>query len=115
MRSRQDKEQPHPNPRTEGKDGPSGGPSPSPAPNAPRFEDVFSVEEIQRLQDAFAEAANVASLITDPSGRPITRPSNFTALCRDVIRATPKGRANCRRSDAFLGRANDAGPTIANC
>lgn len=115
MRSRQDKEQPYPKPRSDGEDGPSGRPSPSPAPNAPRFEDVFAVEDIQRLQDAFAEAANVASLITDPSGRPITRPSNFTTLCRDVIRATPKGRANCRRSDAILGRANDAGPTIANC
>ena len=114
MRSRQDKEPPHPKPRVDGEAGPSGGPSLSSAPNAPRFEDVFSVEDIQRLQDAFAEAVNVASLITDPSGRPITRPSNFTTLCRDVIRAT-KGRANCRRSDTVLGRATDSGPTIAKC
>lgn len=80
-----------------------------------RFEDLFSLDEIQRVQDAFAAAAGVASLITTPDGRPLTRPSNFTVLCRTLIRGTEKGQANCGRSDAMLSQPNRDGPTIANC
>ncbi|MEA4854839.1 MAG: PocR ligand-binding domain-containing protein [Solidesulfovibrio sp.] len=87
----------------------------APAAETFRFEDIFPLDDIQRIQDAFAEAADVASLITDPDGRPITRPSNFTPLCRDIIRATPKGLANCLRSDARLGRTTSGAPTIARC
>ncbi|WP_428559062.1 MAG: PocR ligand-binding domain-containing protein [Solidesulfovibrio sp. DCME] len=83
--------------------------------DAIRFEDIFSLDDIQRIQDAFAEAADVASLITDPDGRPITRPSHFTPLCRDIIRATPQGLANCRHSDATLGRTRSEAPTITRC
>jgi PAS domain S-box-containing protein len=85
------------------------------SPDALRFEDIFALEDIQRIQDAFAEAADVASLITDPQGRPLTRPSNFTALCRDVVRGTAKGLANCRQSDALFGRSNPDGPIIGRC
>jgi PAS domain S-box-containing protein len=39
--------------------------------------DLFLAEEIQRVQDAFALASNVASVISAPDGTPLTRPSNF--------------------------------------
>lgn len=39
--------------------------------------DLFQAEEIQRVQDAFAIASNVASVISAPDGTPLTRPSNF--------------------------------------
>ncbi|MEF2229381.1 MAG: PocR ligand-binding domain-containing protein [Pseudodesulfovibrio sp.] len=79
------------------------------------FEDLFDLEEIQAIQDAFAQATGVGSLITTPDGRPITRPSNFCELCRDVIRGTEKGLANCMRSDAVIGRQDPAGPTLQPC
>lgn len=79
------------------------------------FGDIFNVDEIQAMQDSFAAAANVASIITDPGGRPLTRPSNFCRLCRDVIRSTEKGLANCMRSDAELGRPHPDGPIIRKC
>jgi len=79
-----------------------------------RFEDIFALEEIQSIQDAFAAAAGVASIISDPSGRPLTRPSNFTDLCLH-IRASPKGAANCRRSDAYLGSLNRQSPSFCSC
>lgn len=84
-------------------------------PTTARFEDIFCLEDIQRIQDAFAEAADVASLITDPAGRPLTRPSNFTTLCADIIRTTEKGLANCMRSDACLGHGFKDGPTVRHC
>lgn len=79
------------------------------------FEDLFDLKDIQRLQDEFAEATGVASLITTPDGTPITAPSNFTRLCNDIIRATPKGCANCHRSDASIGKLNPSGPIIQPC
>ncbi|XHR28633.1 MAG: PocR ligand-binding domain-containing protein [Chthoniobacteraceae bacterium] len=79
-----------------------------------RFQDLFDLGEIQRIQDAFSTATGVASIITDANGRPLTRPSNFCTLCQ-LIRATPKGRQNCYRSDAALGRTHPEGPIIAPC
>lgn len=76
---------------------------------------LFNMEELQRIQDAFAEATGVASVITGPDGTPITRPSNFCRLCRDIIRNTETGRRNCFRSDAVLGRYAPAGPTVQRC
>lgn len=80
-----------------------------------RFEDVFDIREIQRVQDAFARAVGVASLITDSDGRPITEPSNFCRLCADVIRKTEKGRLNCMHSDALLGAGCPDGVLFQPC
>ena len=80
-----------------------------------RFEDYFDVEAIQRIQDAFSEATNVASIITDLDGRPITRPSRFCRLCNDVIRKTEKGLKNCMRSDASFGTKSPLEPIMRPC
>lgn len=79
------------------------------------IEDLFNLEELQLFQDQFACATGVASLITRPDGTPITRPSNFTRLCRDIIRQSPLGRANCERSDALVGQDCVQGPIIQPC
>ena len=79
------------------------------------FEELFNLEEIQRIQDEFAKATGVASIITQPDGTPITEPSNFTCLCMDIIRKTEKGCANCFKSDATLGKHKPDGPTIQLC
>lgn len=79
------------------------------------FLDLFTVHDIQRLQDEFALATGVASIITKPDGTPITKPSNFCRFCSEVIRNTEKGRLNCYKSDAIIGRPNPDGPTIQTC
>ena len=79
------------------------------------FEDLFNLDDIQRLQDEFASATGVASIITHMDGTPITRPSNFCRLCNDIIRKTDKGRANCYKSDAVIGRLSPKGPIIQPC
>jgi len=83
--------------------------------SAVSFATLFSLEEIQRIQDAFAEATGVASIITQPDGTPITRPSRFCRLCIDVIRRTKKGLSNCYCSDAVIGRHNPSGPIVQPC
>lgn len=79
------------------------------------FEDLFNLEDLQLLQDQFAKATGVASIITRTDGTPITRPSNFTRLCNDIIRTSEKGFTNCCRSDAALGRLSTDGPSIQPC
>jgi PAS domain S-box-containing protein len=79
------------------------------------FEDLFNLPDIQRLQDEFSTATGVASIITRTDGTPITAPSNFCRLCKDIIRKTDKGYLNCLQSDAVLGSFNLEGPTIQPC
>ena len=79
------------------------------------FEELFNLADIQRLQDDFARATGVASIITLPDGTPITAPSSFCRLCNDIIRKTEKGCANCYKSDAVIGRLYHQGPTIQPC
>lgn len=82
---------------------------------APGLLDIFGLDELQRMQDVFANATGVASLITGTDGTPMTKPSNFCRLCSKVIRGTPKGLANCCKSDAVLGGYNPNGPSVEVC
>ena len=83
--------------------------------SAIKFEELFNIEEIQAIQDAFSDATGVASIITDVNGRPITLPSNFCYLCAGIIRKTEKGLLNCMYSDAELGKVKPDGPIIQPC
>jgi len=85
------------------------------AANNIKFSDIFLLDDIQHLQDLFSVATGVASIITYPDGTPITKPSNFCRLCKDIIRNTEKGLANCMKSDALIGRHNSSGPIIRRC
>jgi len=81
----------------------------------PKFTELFDQNEIQSIQDSFARATGVASIITDPQGNPITKPSNFCRLCKDIIRKSEKGLSNCIHSDAAIGRYHPDGPVIKCC
>jgi PAS domain S-box-containing protein len=84
-------------------------------PGGVTLESLFDMDDLQRMQDEFSEAMDVASLITTPEGEPITRPSNFRRLCEEVIRSTDKGRKNCLRSDAKLGEGLSGAPKVQKC
>ncbi len=79
------------------------------------FEDLFKLDEIQSIQDSFAAATGVASIITRTNGEPIAVPSNFCRLCIGIIRETEKGFTNCKYSDSVIGRFNPSGPIISKC
>ncbi|OQX22394.1 MAG: hypothetical protein BWK80_30605 [Desulfobacteraceae bacterium IS3] len=78
----------------------------------PEFADIFDMEEIQQIQDAFAHAANVASIITAPDGIPITKPSNYCRLCRKIIQKTGRGFQNCMKSTALIGAVSKEGRAV---
>lgn len=79
------------------------------------FRDLFDIDEVQRIQDAFSNATGVASIITETDGTPITAPSGFSCLCNDIIRKTEKGLKNCMISDAIIGSPNPSGPRLQKC
>ena len=80
-----------------------------------KLTDLYDLENLQKFQDEFSQATGVASIITDPRGNPITKPSNFCELCKDVIRQTEQGKTNCFKSDRKLGNYNPDGPNIHQC
>jgi len=80
-----------------------------------KFEDLFDSETIQRLQDQFADATRVASIITRPDGVPLTKPSNFTKFCFGIVRNTEIGLMKCIRSDAVIGGCHSDCPHIQPC
>jgi PAS domain S-box-containing protein len=79
------------------------------------FNDLFNYEEIQKLQDQFAKACGVASIITHPDGAPITKPSMFCRLCEGIIRQTEIGLKNCYHSDSVIGCHSPDGPIVQQC
>lgn len=81
----------------------------------PPFVELFDLEEIQHIQDAFSDMTGLASIITNPLGVPITRASNFCGLCQNVIRKTDKGLRNCMISDSEHGKVNPEGPLMGPC
>jgi PAS domain S-box-containing protein len=64
--------------------------------------DLIDLKHLQQIQDSFAKATGVASIISDADGNPITKPSNFCGVCR-AVRATEKGNRRCIESDRILG------------
>lgn len=84
-------------------------------PGIIQLSDLFDIADLQRIQDAFAEATGVASIITAPDGTPITQISNSCRLCSEIIRKTEKGLSNCFKSDAEIGRYNPSGPIVQVC
>src|SRR5664280_373109 len=79
------------------------------------FSDLFDLDDIQHIQDLFSDATGVASIITHPDGKPITRPSNFCRLCNEIIRKTDSGLSNCFKSDAEIGKPSPSEPIIQPC
>lgn len=78
--------------------------------------DFLDVEFFQTLQDRFSEEFGIASVITDVTGLPITKPSNFTNFC-NLIRCTSAGDKKCQFFDSYGGcKANiDKKPIIYPC
>ncbi len=61
--------------------------------------DLFEVEMLQRIQDAFAKMTGLAAQITDANGKPITRGSNYTDYCAKYTRKSVLGCLRCEQCD----------------
>ena len=65
--------------------------------------DIVGIDVLQSLQNAFADAFIMPSIIYGPNGKPITKPSRFTSFC-SLVRSTKEGAARCEIFDGKLMR-----------
>jgi len=63
---------------------------------------MVDISVMQRIQDAFARAMDLAAVTVDRYGKPITMPSNFRPLCK-LIRSHPDGLRRCMACDSMGG------------
>lgn len=78
--------------------------------------DVIPLNHLQKLQDQFTSETNVASIIIDLNGKPITKPSNFSKICT-LIHNTELGKLQCDASDNERKKlsVNNNQPTYLKC
>ena len=62
-----------------------------------RLVDLVDVGLLQSLQDSFSHTYNIASVIYDEHGVPITKPSNFSKFCM-LLRSSKLGLHRCELS-----------------
>lgn len=60
--------------------------------------DLFDVDMLQRIQDAFSNMTGLAAIITDANGIPVTKGANFTTYCTST-RNTLIGSLRCQQCD----------------
>ncbi len=66
--------------------------------------EMVSLAEVQKLQDLFAEAMGVFSLIVNSKGEALTRGSNYCAVCR-LLCGNEAGNRNCMQVQAEICRS----------
>lgn len=66
-----------------------------------KLTDLFDVEMLQRMQDAFSNMTGLAAVITDANGVAVTKGSNFTDFCALYTRANPIGCLRCQECDKY--------------
>lgn len=78
---------------------------------------LIKPDVLQQIQDAFSDYTGMAALTTDAAGVPVTKGSNFTRFCTEVIRTSPKGCSECEKCDknGALIALNDKKPAIYRC
>jgi len=80
-----------------------------------QFNDLFEISDMQRLQELFSDVNGVASIITLPDGTPITQPSNWCRLCKDIVPKSETGLSNCFQLNSIPDSENASEPIVKLC
>ena len=77
---------------------------------------LIDLEQLQRIQDDFAVETGLAMITVDSMGTPVTRASEFSALCQ-FLRQDPEIRRRCFSCDAHGGfqSALEGKPFLYRC
>lgn len=82
--------------------------------NPPKLTELVSNVCLQNVQDGFAEAVGVASLVIDLEGTPLTTLSNACDFCR-MGRTSAEFRRRCSASWASLAHIEEDQPEVHLC
>ncbi|MBU3215028.1 PocR ligand-binding domain-containing protein [Clostridium estertheticum] len=79
--------------------------------------DILDVELLQKLQDNFSKNMDIASVIVDINGNPVTKPSKYTNFCTNFIQNSVLGNNKCSESHRKCGEgaAKSGKPYISSC
>ncbi|MCB2307072.1 PocR ligand-binding domain-containing protein [Clostridium estertheticum] len=79
--------------------------------------DILDVELLQKLQDNFSKNMDIASVIVDINGNPVTKPSKYTNFCTNFIQNSVLGNNKCLASHRKCGEcaAKSGKPYISRC
>ena len=66
------------------------------------LDELIDLEELQSIQDSFARAVGISSVIFSAEGEPLTKFTNPTGFC-SLIQSTEKGKERCFRSFREMG------------
>lgn len=79
--------------------------------------ELFDIDVLQRIQDAFSEYTGLAAIITNPDGIPVTKPSGFTYFCTNLTRSTRAGLLRCMECDSrgAFGTLEKGEPFVYKC
>ncbi len=80
----------------------------------PRLTELVSTVCLQNVQDGFAEAVGVASLVIDLEGSPLTGISNVCKFC-SLGRTSEEFRRRCSASWASLAHVEEEQPQVHLC
>jgi len=67
------------------------------------LQEFIDLDELQAIQDSFARAVGISSVILSPEGEPLTKFTNPTGFC-SLIQSTEKGKERCFRSFMEMGK-----------
>ncbi len=67
------------------------------------LDELINIDELQSIQDSFARAAGISSVIISPEGEPLTKFTNPTGFC-SLIQSTRKGKERCFKSFMEMGK-----------
>lgn len=81
-----------------------------------KLTDLIDIKLLQKFQDTFAKAMNVASITVDKDG-PITEPSNFSDFCLEYTKGSKLGIKKCVECDIKWGElaAEQRKPIVYTC
>ncbi len=65
------------------------------------LQELVDLEMLQDVQDAFADIAQLASVVVDPNGLPITTPSNLNGMCA-LMQTNDKTAIKCVHTNGML-------------
>lgn len=78
-----------------------------------KITDLLDISIMQKIQDNFSKYTRMASIMTDENGIPITKPSNFTRFCNELVRKTKLGAERCEECDHMGAvRTMESGKTL---
>lgn len=79
--------------------------------------DLIDASILQKIQNAFAKYTNMSSLITDANGVPVTKGSNFSRFCTELVRKSELGCKMCEACDknGAVEALKSGRPTVYRC